>query len=179
MNESFKISHFGVGQPQHIEMLYDEFKKSEKYEDNWSTKILHEGKEKWWSFSTYVADTLKNLGSRKGAKFVVIKRVNEKSGKTFTEITVDGDIMTLPQNNPPTPLQGDPLSPEPKQDSPDWDKINWNKCKTLFAVAAYKAGEPLNTETKKQCEEWADYCMKEERTLAEQEEQIDVSNLPF
>jgi hypothetical protein len=103
------------------------------------------------------------------------------NGGRWIKYLADGDIETQAQNNAPAP------QPAPQQEKPDWDAIALGKCRTLFAVEAFKLGKELNTETAKQCNEWAEFCLTgsikktEEVPLPEPtvEDTISVEDLPF
>lgn len=184
--DTFKISSFRFDDPQEIELMYAQFKKSDKFANSYNTKIIHEKKEKWWNPSEMVVDAIYKLGATAGDKVIVTRKEGKKG--SFTEVSLPGGIETQKQNLKPS--NDRPMTPrsthsmpddhpipmeaytQPKSfkepvfsdEKPDWDKINWAKCKTLMAAEAFAKGRELNAETMMECEKWADYCMKTERT---------------
>lgn len=95
----FKISSLGINNPTTIK-INGEPTPNQKFEGSWDVPIVHGSQNKTWTVSTFVADKLKELNAKQGTTLSVAYRYNEKSGKNFTDIAPEGDIMMQAQNNP-------------------------------------------------------------------------------
>lgn len=100
---NFKISECPLEVPQTVTLLYDadSAKKSEKYENSWSTQVEHGGEKKWWNLSLPMFDRLRSLGAKKGDILAVTKKFNERTNKSYTDIQMFGDVSSQPQNQFP------------------------------------------------------------------------------
>src|SRR3990167_6499633 len=145
MDDKFKISAFAVGEPQTIELVYSDFKESDKFPGNYNTLIIHNGIKKWWSFSSMVRDKMIGQGAAKGVKFIVTRKEG-KEGRTVTDVVAAGVVIAGPL-----------LDKQITNVTPDWDNIALGKCRTLFAVEAFKLGLELNTETAATVNKWAQF----------------------
>src|SRR3990167_1266772 len=92
MDDKFKISAFAVGDPQTIELVYSDFKESDKFPGNYNTLIIHNGVKKWWSFSSMVRDKMIGQGADKGMKFIVTRKEG-KEGRTVTDVIAVGKVI--------------------------------------------------------------------------------------
>lgn len=116
-------------------------------------------------------------------------------GKKGVEVLPSGDIQAQPQNIPTAPAPSNPNYQT--EEKPDWDSIALGKCRTLFAVEAFKLGKKLDEQTAKDCNDWAKFCIdgklasdtpkEQPKAIQPNEpplpeypgEEIDVTNLPF
>lgn len=145
---------------------------------SWMYSTNHNGQ---W-FTLFCKDTEKELFD---TGVVVAKTNKATSGRVFVNYYWENDIMVQPQNiaasNAPAPSNPNYQT----DDKPDWDNIALGKCRTLFAVEAFKLGKKLDEQTAKECNDWAKFCIEgkiasDTPPLPEyQGEEIDVSDLPF
>lgn len=96
MSDQFKISAYRFDDPQEIELMFTQFKPSDKFPGTFSTKIIHEGVEKWWNLSQMVADNISKLGAEAGDKLIVTRKEGKKG--SYTDVAMKGDITTQRQN---------------------------------------------------------------------------------
>lgn len=88
---NFKISEYGINQPQALELCYNEWKESEKFPWTFSIKVKHEWEEKYWNYSSQIWNTLKLIWAKKGTTIYATRKAWEW-WKSFTEITLTPNL---------------------------------------------------------------------------------------
>lgn len=189
MNEKFQISKFAINDVQKVKLLYNvnSFRESERYPGTYSTTIEHNGVEKYWNMSGYIVDTLSKLGVEAG-NTVHVRREDGDNGKTYTKVTLPGDILDQPQNvrsanHPKARVEHVPLPPIPPeyQNDPKQNKSIIRGQIATHLIAAYVSKEGLKVPSVaeiKNMKALIGLCLNPD-VVAEAEKMIDVGELPF
>jgi len=126
---------------------------------------LREGNTEYYWTPSPAADAecmfyLTNLPAK-----VIVDKKKMPNGFSKIRVLPDNNNGAIPQATPPkeqriVPMNEPDYSLDPQaQGAPNWDKIALGKCRTLFAVEAFKTGKPLTQELIDSIEQWAKYCL--------------------
>lgn len=137
------------------------------YDGQYGTKHLYSGEVNGEKLVMYCKDKHKDILDS-GAGIAETFMLN---GNKCVKYDPAGNITGQPQNQqhysqPQEDMREVPLdqyddipAPQKGDNKPDWDAIALGKCRTLFAVEAYKMGKHLTADTEKEIEAWANFAV--------------------